>query len=159
MQKTKTPKSLTEEAGRPIVILDRHETRNDAKKIAKEHNAELPSLKEFIVWLKDRKNFDQAKDGWFWLREPPGLTYDGFCKIDYEKGTLEKIKESEWERLPKEQQAYSYREVGDLRLCVGDIDNRLGLYAADAEGYTGRVAFVKLEEPKRNLKERAKKHM
>ncbi|HII09503.1 TPA: hypothetical protein HA310_00065 [Candidatus Micrarchaeota archaeon] len=149
VQATTISETATQEAIRPV-LLTRHRRRlAGAKDIATEAKGELPSLKEFILWLEDKENYSQAKRDWYWLREEPNLNLIDPCRIEYKKGTLKSVSKEEWDTLDEDKKARFHPGNGSLCLGVGLTDCKSGLTAfADASpDHLARVAYVK-QKPK-----------
>jgi hypothetical protein len=138
--------TVQQETTRPVNILGRRGNFIRAKEIAAEHAGELPSFKEFIVWLKDPTNFDSAKGEWYWLRDEPNFSIPSPCRIDYEKGIIEPVAKSEWDNLPDHQKSWIYSGNGPLAIYVGYF--KAGLFLDANFGPEGglSVACVALEE-------------
>jgi|GEM_PF-1610600 hypothetical protein len=149
MEQTIAASMLTCEATRPVVMLDlqlnQRVSLTDAKRIAREQGGELPSIKEFVIWLKDPQNFRKANRKFFWLREGPGLNFEGPCRIDYKNGAIEPMKDkNEWLALPDMEKAWAYPGNGPLQLGVGFQSEllRLGLYGNNPPDDLAHMAYV-----------------
>ena len=137
VQATTTPEAIVQETIRPITITRHRRGFAGAKELAaQEKGGELPSIKEFILGLKDEANYNRAKN-WFWLREEPEFNLTGRCKINYEKGTLEPVTSDEaWRKLDADKRAVVLSGGGFMCIAIG-----LAVFA-DATSSQARVAYV-----------------
>jgi hypothetical protein len=134
-----------------IQIVNQSANYQDSKRIAAENGGRLVTLKEFITALKtDSTLFDRSRRNWYWLGDEPGLKLSGYCKIDYENGTIASISEKKWNALPLEEKAYAYEGNGPLALYIdyyGRGVRRLDVDANDVPANVAtRVTFVAFEE-------------
>ncbi len=130
----------------PIInILERRASYFEAQELARKMNTTLPTLKEFITALKNNpKLYEQSKTDWYWLGDEPGSNISGYCKIDYEKGTIESVTDSEYVHLPTDQRAQAWSGNGPLALHVARDAGikRLFLIADASLHQLAKVALV-----------------
>lgn len=114
-------------------------THAEATEKAAKLGGELPSLREFIFWLKDPKNYELAIErcSCNWLRDDrsieervaalerkdkAGIGATGYRRINFERGTLEMVSDEEYEALPPEERAWAYYGTGaNILLIIGDF--------------------------------------
>ena len=144
---TKTIQSQEVSTTHSITILHQKGNYADSMKIASQNGGRLAPLKEFITQLKDDAFYQQAKGAWYWL-DGKGLDLVGHCRIDYDKGTLNKVTKEAWDSLPIRERAYAWKGSGPLALGVLYVrDGRLGVGADFGPlNVAPRVAFVGLGE-------------
>lgn len=127
-----------------ITVLDQRATFADAKKIAGERQGRLPSLQDFIRAMRDPKQLEKLRGDWYWISEEK--IPDGYCRIDYDQGTLIQVAKKEWDVLPAEQKAFILTGTGAVGITVGDywFGGRMygGAGAGPSNGF--RVACVGL---------------
>ncbi|MHB1830473.1 MAG: hypothetical protein ACYCO0_03705 [Candidatus Micrarchaeaceae archaeon] len=115
------------------MILNQKLTYPEAQKMAQDMDSRLPTLKEFIMALKeDPKLYERAKgrEGMmYWLGDESGISISGFCRIDYENCTLVPVSEEAWKKLPDSERAFANEGSGHMVLYVfsGDGVGRLGV--------------------------------
>ena len=129
---------------KPIIILDQCATRSEAKRIATVNGSRLISVKEFILAIKDPTQYKRLEGRRYWTADY-GLKLSGYCKIDYENGTIVKVSESEWEKLTREQRAYAYGGSGPVILS---LDYDYGGLVVDVVTWPNGVAQVAYVEGK-----------
>ena len=144
-----------------IKLLNKRATYPEALELARRMNSRLPTLKEFIISLKDNpKLYRQSKGDWYWLGDEPGISIPGHYKINYEKGTIEKVYESQWLALPLEERAYAWKGDGPLALFVYNDSPVRRLVVAAAYYWPGgaaRVALVPQVSPKEAAQQAVRK--
>ena len=106
-----TPRS--ESKNPTITVLEKHESRAEAKLIATANGGKLPSVKEFIFAIKGKINNRQMDDEWFWTSDE-GLMISKESKINYNEGTVVEVTAEEWNALPSEQKAYASSGTGPI---------------------------------------------
>jgi hypothetical protein len=143
------PARATQEVSRPVTVSKPRLNLTRMQQFVKELNAELPSLKEFILWLKDPKNYEKAQSDWYYMRDNPLLKIHGPCKIDYENATLVAISEKEFNNLRREnkkQTAWVFASDDSMALAVDSKVDRYiwSLDSSGGPGFSARVAYVPL---------------
>jgi hypothetical protein len=104
----------------------------------------LPTLREFIRALKDNSAFlRRCRGSWYWLGDAvPGTM--GYHRIDYDRGAVTQVSDSDYYNLPFEERAVVAGREGHPAVFVfGDYDD--GRLAVDAFGdprFSARLALV-----------------
>jgi hypothetical protein len=129
--------------GGNVTILNQSASFVDASMLAKKYGGELPSLEELMSWLKNKNNFKMALGESYWLREEPGLEVSGYCKIDYDQGTIEEVSQAEYNSLPFESKIWV--DSGDGPLTLKVVELCLILDAHDLPDKKARVAYMSKE--------------
>jgi hypothetical protein len=119
-----------------IITLPHRIGRYDTEKVARANGGRLLIVKEFIGVLKDPIQYAKMKNDWYWTADT-GLDFLGYLKIDYKDGTLEKVSENEYSKLPIMQRAYSSGGNGPVAIAVG--------YGGDIK-YNGICFYVDAQE-------------
>jgi hypothetical protein len=159
MEKSTTlQENIGTEEVRMIFILSPFERGNlyEAKEEAKDREGELPSIKEFILWLnKSPKNLESARGDIYWVRDAPGVELFGPCKIDYEKGTIDSVSREIWNKnLTQKNSAWAYPGGGNILLRITNNDSKTGrlelIASYGSKNTRARIAYVLKQKPESN---------
>jgi len=113
---TPIPSSESKIVKKPIItVLDQYASRTETKQIASTNGGRLPSLKEFILAIKDKSHNKQLKEAWFWTSDD-GVMVSRESKIDYKEGKVIEVTPAEWKKLPFEQKAYASSGTGPVAI-------------------------------------------
>jgi hypothetical protein len=110
----------------------------------------LPSVREFILWLKDSANFEQSRGYQYFVRNKNETEHPfDFLMVNYHKGTLSVIEPPKWSKLPYEQQGYRYTlgRGNPLIFVVQNYDRECDIISRIAIAETeptaiARVAYI-----------------
>ena len=132
-----------------IDISDRRSSFSEAQQLAKALDSRLPTLKEFIIALKDPEFFKIAKGNCYWLNGS-GLSVSGYFEINYNKGELERPPKTQTSSFstPVDRRAYAYSGKGPLILFVREVEFalRLEIAAVDWQAQDALVALVPVKQ-------------
>lgn len=137
-----------------IKVLNLELTYSNAQAHAQDMGSRLPTLKEFILALREHpKLYEQSKSGVYWLSGEPEANVSGFCSIDYEKGTLIPVSEDEWKKLPDSERAYVSEGRGHMVLYIfsGDGVGRLAVGALGDDAVAGVALILPLKNPSASM--------
>jgi hypothetical protein len=148
--KSARPKVVAQTKITPIVILDQRVDFAGAQLIVKSTgDQQLPSLKEFILWLSIDANFQHAQGSNYWLREKSKLKISEHCKIDYKNGSIKPVSKEEWEKLPEGHRAWASPGKRAIQLMVGrSFEDGLVIHANYYPSNLAQVALVELKSKK-----------
>lgn len=138
-----------------IDILNKNQRANHAQiqEMENQLTCRRPTLEEFIIRLgRDPKFYEKSKGDWYWLRDEPGLSISGHCRINYEMGIVESVSEVAWNNLLPEYRAYVNKGNGPLAICVSyeAVAWRLFIGTIYKPSDAARVALVSLAESEAN---------
>ena len=131
-----------------LKLFDQRVTFHEANEIAKSMSTRLPTLSEFILSLRDDPNlYDQSKGNSYWLSDRLPARLSEHCRINFEKGVLEKITEDVWKNLPEEQRAYVWKGKMHMAIFIhSDRPDRYGVMSLAFSERPDGVASVALAD-------------
>ena len=147
-------KTQIKEIGKVMVLTDTERTTfAKAQDIAKEHDGRLLTLRDAIRALADPDSAlsKELKGHFIWLEDKFELSSSGRHRIDYKKGALVPVTDTEYDELSFNQRARAWKGSGLLALHIGDTTDtkRMILDATCSPSEVARVVFVPMTQSER----------
>ena len=147
-------KTQIKEVGKVMVLPDAVRTTfAKAQDISREHDGRLLTLRDAIRALADPDSAlsKELKGHCIWLEDKFEFSASGRHRIDYEKGTLVPVDDTEYNGLSFNQKARAWKGSGLLALFIGDSPDtkRMILDATCWPSEVARVVFVPMTQSER----------